>query len=230
MKQIVSGVGVLDKSVWILDALEAGPCTLNELVEATGVARATAHRLAVALETHGLVRRDPEGRFALGVRLVALGRGAAAAIPLAALAADALEALRADTRESVQLYVREGDRRVCVAALESPHGLRTIVPTGAVLPLGRGSAGRVLTPPDPGDGWVQSVGEREAGVASVSAPVRDAGGVIVAAVSVSGPIERTSREPGRRYGAAVLRAARRIERAAGVEDGPAPPGPGPNPV
>jgi DNA-binding IclR family transcriptional regulator len=37
----------------------------------------------------------------------------------------------------------------------------------------------------------------------------------VAAVSVSGPIERTTRQPGRRYGDAVARAARRIERAAG---------------
>ncbi len=56
----------------------------------------------------------------------------------------ALATLRDATGESVQLYVRDGDRRVCVAALESPHGLRTIVPLGAALPLGVGSAGRVL--------------------------------------------------------------------------------------
>ena len=220
MERIVSGVGVLDKSVYVLDALADGPRNLNELVEATGIARATAHRLAVALEVHGLVRRDPEGRFVLGVRLVALGRAAAEAIPLARLAADALEQLRTDTSESVQLYVREGDRRVCIAALESPHGLRTIVPTGASLPLASGSAGHVLA--GDGDvaaaGWVQSVGEREAGVASVSAPVRDRDGRVVAAVSVSGPIERTTRQPGERYGADVVAAARRIERAAGFAD------------
>ena len=67
-----------------------------------------------------------------------------------------------------------------------------------------------------GPGWVASVGEREAGVASVSAPVRDASGRIVAAVSVSGPIERTTRQPGRRYGEAVVAAARRVEREAGL--------------
>jgi DNA-binding IclR family transcriptional regulator len=214
-------VGVLDKSVTVLDALADGPRSLNELVEATGVARATTHRLAVALEAHGLVRRDPEGRFALGVRLVALGRAAAEAIPLATAAADALEALRDATSESVQLYVRQGDRRVCVAALESPHGLRTIVPMGASLPLGLGSAGRILAAGGiggDGDGapWMESAGEREAGVASVSAPVRDREGAVVAAVSVSGPIERTTRHPGTRYGDDVVRAARRIERAAGL--------------
>jgi DNA-binding IclR family transcriptional regulator len=47
-------------------------------------------------------------------------------------------------------------------------------------------------------------------VASVSAPVVDPGGRVVAAVSVSGPIDRTSRSPGRRYGVAVTEAARRI--------------------
>jgi DNA-binding IclR family transcriptional regulator len=209
-------VGVLDKSVTVLDALADGPRSLNELVEATGVARATTHRLAVALEAHGLVRRDPEGRFALGVRLVALGRAAAEAIPLAAAAADALEALRDATSESVQLYVRQGDRRVCIAALESPHGLRTIVPMGASLPLRLGSAGRVLADGNDATPWRESAGEREAGVASVSAPVRDADGAVVAAVSVSGPIERTTRNPGTRYGDDVVRAARRIERAAGL--------------
>lgn len=218
MELIVSGVGVLDKSVLVLNALEPGPLSLNELVAATGIARATTHRLAVALEVHGLVRRDGEGRFALGVHLLALGRAAAEAIPLAAAAANALAHLRDTTGESVQLYVRQGDRRVCIAALESPHGLRTIVPMGASLPLEVGSAGKLLTAGAAGESpaWVESVGEREAGVASVSAPVLDDGGSVVAAVSVSGPIERTSRRPGARYGEAVSAAARAIERAAGL--------------
>ena len=63
-----SGVGVLDKAVKILAALEAGPQSLGELVSTTGIARPTAHRLAVALEFHRLVSRDFSGRFILGVR------------------------------------------------------------------------------------------------------------------------------------------------------------------
>lgn len=217
MEDSVSGVGVIDKAVAVLTALESGPRTLGGVVEASGLPRATAHRLAVALEAHGLVRRDEEGRFALGVRLVSLGRAAAEAIPLARAAGPALSELRDRTGESVQLFVREGDRRVCIAALESPHGLRTIVPMGASLPLGVGSAGRVLADERQGaKPWVASVGEREAGVASVSAAVRDLDGRVVAAVSVSGPIERTTRRPGRKYGEAVAAAARRIEQAAGL--------------
>ena len=59
-------------------------------------------------------------------------------------------------------------------------------------------------------GWAQSVAEREAGVASVSAPVRGPGGRVVAAVSISGPVERMGRQPGRMHGPAVVAAANRL--------------------
>jgi DNA-binding IclR family transcriptional regulator len=214
---------VLDKAVIVLAALQVGPRSLAELQAATGLPRATAHRLATALESHDLVRRDLDGRFALGFRLAVLGRAAVDSFPLGRVARPALEALRDQTGESVQLFVRDDDRRVCVESLESPHGLRTIVPVGASLPLERGSAGPVLR----GDravleqGWAQSVGEREAGVASVSAPVFDATGAVIAAISVSGPVERTSREPGLRYAADVQVAARRVEVEAGLRPRPA---------
>lgn len=208
---------MLDKAVDVLDALEQQPRSLAELVDVTGLPRATAHRLATALEAHGLVRRDVDGRFALGSRLLALGRATSDAWPLATAAGPALTTLRDHTAESVQLFVRDGDERVCIAALQSPHGLRTIVPLGARLPLGVGSAGRVLARSASTDHrrpeWTESIEEREPGVASVSAPVRDASGHVIAAVSVSGPVERTSRDPGRRYGDAVVAAARRIESA-----------------
>lgn len=210
MRQSLSGVGVLDKAVLVLSALEAGPASLPELVDRTGLPRATAHRLACALEHHGLAVRDGRGRFLLGPRLSVLGRVAAGSNhrTLTEAAGPVLAELRDRTGESSQLYVRAGDSRVCVASLESPHSLRTIVAVGALLPMDRGSAAKVLR----GDrrvlelGWAESVEEREQGVASVSAPLR-VGGEVIAAVSVSGPLERTSRRPGRRYAGEVVRAA-----------------------
>ncbi len=212
MEHIVSGVGVLDKSCALLAAVADGPCTLAELCDRTGTSRATAHRLAVALETHGLLRRKRDGRFALGLHLVTLGRDAALQYPLADAAGAALAELRDATGESVQLYVRDGADRVCVAALESPHGLRTIVPIGATLAMDRGSAGRVLGGEVGAAGWLQTVEEREPGVASVSAPVRR-GEDVIAAISASGPIDRMGRAPGDRHGAAVVAAASAVERA-----------------
>ena len=207
----VSNVGVVDKAVSVLRALErSGPAGLAELQAATGLPRATAHRLAVALEQHGLVRRDADGRFRLGLGLVGLGRAAAEGFPLAELARPALTALRDDTGESVQLFVHEDGGRRCVVSLQSAHGLRWIVPEGALLPMRVGSAGRVLSGELGSAGWVESVEEREPGVASVSAPITDASGAVVAAISVSGPVERVSRQPGRRFGAAVVATATRI--------------------
>jgi len=59
-------------------------------------------------------------------------------------------------------------------------------------------------------GWAPSVAEREAGVASVSAPVLGPDGAVVAALSVSGPIDRLGRRPGPRFGPALVRAAARL--------------------
>jgi len=216
VEQTISRVGVIDKAVSVLAAVEHGPRSLAGLVEATGLTRATAHRLASALEVHRLLRRDHEGRFVLGPRALALGQAAARGWPVAEAAAAALAGLRDATGESAQLYVRDGNRRVCVASLESPHGLRTIVATGALLPLERGSGGRVLNGEIGPDGWVVSVEEREAGVASVSAPVLDRDANVIAAVSVSGPIERLSRVPGPALGPAVALAAGEIAAAAGL--------------
>jgi DNA-binding IclR family transcriptional regulator len=204
----VSGVGVLDKAVGVLAALEDGPASLAELVGRTGLSRATAHRLAVALEAHGLVRRD-DGRFCLGLRLIGLGHEAAESVAVWAAARPALAWLHEQTGESVQLYVRDGDARVCVESNESIHELRTIVPVGARLPMTAGSAATVLA--GSGGPWVESVAEREEGVASVSAPVRGPDGSVLGAVSISGPIQRLSRRPGARYGPVVADAARTIE-------------------
>ena len=208
---IVTGVGVLDKAVHILRAVADAPRSLHALQAVTGLPRATAHRLAVALEAHGLLRRDDEGRFDLGPELAALGRITAERYPLAELALPELEAVRDETGESVQLFVREGAHRRCVLSLQSPHALRWIVPEGVLFPLELGSAGRVLTGETGDDGWVESVEEREAGVASVSAPVRAPDGTVLAAGSVSGPIDRVTHSPGAEFGARVVAAARALE-------------------
>jgi DNA-binding IclR family transcriptional regulator len=228
-----SGVGVIDKTALVLTALEAGPTNLAGLVAATGLPRPTAHRLALALEHHRLVARDTNGRFALGPRLGELA-GAVGEDRLTACAQPILTELRKQTGESAQLYRRDGDKRICVAASEKSSGLRDTVPVGTVLTMQAGSAAQVFLAADDLDhigqtlararfsttvlsqvrrrGWAQSVGEREPGVASVSAPVRGPGGTVIAALSVSGPIERLTRNPGKAFHKPVVAAADQLSR------------------
>ena len=211
----VSGIGVLDKVVSILRIAGEGPVSFRDLCERTGISRATAHRLAQGMEVVGLLRRGDDGAYTPGLALIGLGRAALEAFPLTTVAAPVLRRLRDDTGESAQLFVVEEEDRLCVAAVDSGHELRTIVAVGARLPMDVGSAGRALRGEVGPRGWVESVGERAPGVASVSAPVHSADGRILAAVSVSGPIERVSRAPGRRFGASVARAAVEVGSALG---------------
>src|SRR5579875_2501931 len=122
MGQPSSGIGVVDKSVTILAALAAQPRTLADLVAATGLPRATAHRLAVALEVHRLVARDGDGRFIVGPRVGELAHTRPDA--LVAAAGPVLAWVRDECGESAQLYRRDGSQRVCVAAAERASGLR----------------------------------------------------------------------------------------------------------
>jgi DNA-binding IclR family transcriptional regulator len=225
-----SGIGVVDKSVAILAAVAVEPRTLAELVQVTALPRATAHRLAVALEVHRLIARDPDGRFVVGTRIAELA--AALPDPLLSAAQPVLAWVRDESGESAQLYRRDGNERVCIAVAERATGLRTTVPVGSRLPLTAGSAAQVICawsdPAGLGEllagseftprlltdvrrrGWAQSVGQREAGVASVSAPVRGAVGDLLAAISISGPIERLGRSPGQRFAPLLVAGAHRI--------------------
>ncbi|OKH65846.1 IclR family transcriptional regulator [Mycobacterium sp. SWH-M5] len=216
----------------VLHTVAESPCGLAELCERTGLPRATAHRLAAGLETHRLLARDGDGRWRLGPALTELA--AHVNDPLLSAGAAVLPRLREITGESVQLYRREGLSRVCVVALEPPAGLRDTVPVGTQLPMTAGSGAKVLLAyADAATqqavlpsakftertltevrkrGWAQSAAEREPGVASVSAPVRDGRGQVIAAVSVSGPIDRMGRRPGARWAADLLAAAEALTR------------------
>ncbi|MUL45095.1 IclR family transcriptional regulator [Mycobacterium sp. CBMA293] len=227
-----SGIGVLDKAVGVLHSVAESPCGLAELCTRTGLPRATAHRLAAGLEVHRLLARDAEGRWRLGPALTELA--GQVNDPLLSAAGAVLPRLREITGESVQLYRREGMARVCVMALEPPSGLRDTVPVGTRLPMTAGSGAKVLLAySDPATqqavlptakftdrvlaevrrrGWAQSAAEREPGVASVSAPVRDNRGAVIAAVSVSGPIDRMGRRPGVRWATDLLAAAEALTR------------------
>lgn len=234
--------GVLNKVVTLLDILaESGPLPPAALIARTGYARPTVYRLLGLMEQHGLVFREPEGPFRLSLRLLRWGRQAAATLDLVKLSRPILAALNRMTGESVQLFIREGSVRVCAAAVELAAGLRDTVPVGSRLPLTRGSAGKIfmahdvmgslaqeLTPEERDriqhDGWAESVAEREPGVASVSAAIKDAAGMIRAAICISGPVSRLGEHPGQRLAQPVRIAANLIEAALAGRDMVWPPG------
>jgi DNA-binding IclR family transcriptional regulator len=240
-----SGVGVLDRVVAILDAVETGKArNLSEVARATGYARSTTHRMLQAMEAHDLLGYSGARGYHLGPRFLRLANRSLRELPLRDIAHPALVHLSEVTGESAQLYVRSLDERVCIDTVESPNELRTIVAVGAALPLTKGSAGKLFlawaTPADRERltedvetaalsrldqqilnarrrGWTESMGEREPGVASVSAPIVGAHDALVAVISVSGPVSRLGRGGAKRHAPAVKAAARDVERALGYQ-------------
>ena len=233
-EEIHSGVGVLDKTVRILDTLETGPMTLGQLVNATGLARPTAHRLAIALERHRFVLRDVHGRFVLGSRFAELA-AAAGEDRLLTASGPILHTLLNRSGESAQIFRRQGEVRVCIAAVERASGLRDSIPVGALLSMEAGSAAQILLAWEEPErlhqglrhakfnaatlatvrkrGWAESINEREEGVCSISAPIRNGSGQVMAAISISGPVNRMSTTPGRRYAPLVMAAGKYLTEA-----------------
>lgn len=233
-EEVHSGVGVLDKTIKIIDALESGPATLGQLVEITGLARPTAHRLAIALERHRFVLRDAHGRFVLGSRFAELAT-AAGEDRLLTAANPVLQTLLDRTGESAQIFRRQGDQRVCIAAVERSTGLHDSIPVGALLSMRAGSAAQILLAWEDSErlheglrhakftastlaavrrrGWSDSANEREQGICSVSAPIRNASNQVIAAISISGPEGRMGLTPGKRYAPYVMAGGRYLTEA-----------------
>ena len=226
----MSGIKVLDRAVAIMMAVAPHPLSLTELCETTGLPRATAHRLATALETHRILARGDDGRWTTGTALTSLGTGGRDQL------LDAARPVMSDlvdvTGESVQLYQLTGTSRTCVAAQEPPVGLQNTVPVGSQLALTSGSAAKVFLafgspqlretilpqvtfdPEELGDVEKQrlseSVAERELGLASLSAPVFTPAGRFIAVLSVSGPAERLRPHPAEKWGRELSAAAERL--------------------
>ncbi|WKX74287.1 IclR family transcriptional regulator [Streptomyces sp. XD-27] len=228
---------MLDKASLLLGVLESGPASLSRLVADTGLKRPTVHRLVLALERLALIARDAQGRFVLGPRL-GLMAAEACRDHLVATAEPVLRELCDVTGASARLYRRRGDMRICVAevAVADNPSARDRVPVGVSLPLNAGPVSQVLLAWERPEalheqlrgvrftvatlagvrrqGWAQSTGGREHGIAAVAAPVRGPGGRVVAALSISGPVTRMSAVPGRVYGSAVIDAAMRLSSTA----------------
>jgi DNA-binding IclR family transcriptional regulator len=217
---------------------------------ATGVPNASLVRILRTLESGRLVTRDAEtGRYRRGDALAEptldVGTLTRAARPV-------LEQLAAGTDETVALFVRDGDERVCVDVVESPHALRHVLHAGLRKPIDAGSTAQVflafvdgLEPPEDIPAYTPTtVTDRTAlattltkvrrrgyavttdqtfdGVAGFSAPIRDGDGRVLGAVSVTGPSARLPLDAPRALGRLVTDAGQRIAQRYQAEPARAP--------
>lgn len=196
------GVATLDRALSILQAFSTARPTpgLAEIAAYTRISKSTVLRMLASLQHAGLVIRLDDGRYALGVAVERLQRVRSASVSVSSVVMPVLRELAAATGESASFYVRQGDQRLCLLRVDSPRPVRDHLQVGALLPLNRGAAGRVLLAFSGAkgamyagirrDGVAVLAGDRIDEIAGVAAPVFDGSGSLAGALSLSMPAQR----------------------------------------
>jgi DNA-binding IclR family transcriptional regulator len=200
------GVAAVDRALMLLGAFHEGDrsLSLGELAERTRLVKSTALRLLASLIHFGIVQRLDDGRYALGPEIARLQSIYTASFSLEKVVMPTLHELVHRTRESAVYHVRQGDMRLCLYRVDSPQPIRDHVNVGDLVPLTRGTGGRVLMAFSGAkgamyerirqDGYVALIGDRSPELAGISAPVFKAQGELVAAVTLTMPANRFRQE------------------------------------
>jgi IclR family acetate operon transcriptional repressor len=196
------------------------PLGLTELAAAVGMPKSSASRLVGALERQGLLGRTvPRGPLAPGPAIMRFARRALVDANLIELAQPALQALSLASGETVNLAVPTPQGVEHVAQVDSTHFLGTGQWLGCLVDYHCTAVGKVFlafgaapvpaelaahTPAtivDPrrlrveldlvhGRAFATAVDELEPGLTAIAVPVREQGGAVVCALSISGPTLR----------------------------------------
>lgn len=230
----------LQRIMAILEIVAArADATAAVVSDETGLSMSTVARLLAQLTEEQVLTRTPEGRFAIGPRIVQIARSGSDRFDLRALGQPVLNELRDHTGETVGLHVRAGSQRICIAVASSRHAVSRVVPVGLALPLPGSATGEVLLSGVPEDelgdlvddlsdqqldrlrerleqirlrGWATASETFAAGVTGIAAPITDARGDVVACVSCSGPTQRFTPKVAREQVDALCEAAARLSR------------------
>lgn len=136
------------RTLEVLDAFAKPPhrMGLADVVERLGLERNQAYRSLKTLEAAGYLVQDEDARFELGPHAGALATAAARhhGATLMDVAGPYLDRLSDQTRETVHLFVREGDRVVCVDRRESTQSVRLISVLGRSFPLHAGAVPKAI--------------------------------------------------------------------------------------
>ena len=196
-------VEAVERALGILDAFDAQHPSLSlaDLARRTGLNPSTILRLAASLMRFGHLRRSPDGRYALGPRLLQLGSLYRQGFNLEEYVRPALGHLAASTGETAAFYIRDGAERVCLFRHQAQTPIRHHVDEGARLPMDRGASAHVLRAfaqgAEPADGaevrcrgYAVSLGERDPESAAIAAPVFGVDGVLLGALGIAALLSR----------------------------------------
>ncbi len=198
---------------------ETGSTTLADASRAVDLAPSTALRLLRTLESSGFVRRDDEGSYRAGSRLMQLGARALGHESLIDVCHEEMVGLEEATGESVYLSVEgHAASALYISIVEGSHSVRHSNWVGRTIPLEGSAAGLVLRGETPPEGFVVVERGIERDVTAIASPIA-AGERIVAVISILVPSYRMTEKSSQQCGALLAAAARRM--SAGLTNGTA---------
>lgn len=198
---------------------ETGSTTLADASRAVDLAPSTALRLLRTLESSGFVRRDDEGSYRAGSRLMQLGARALGHESLIDVCHEEMVGLEEATGESVYLSVEgHAASALYISIVEGSHSVRHSNWVGRTIPLEGSAAGLVLRGETPPEGFVVVERGIERDVTAIASPIA-AGERIVAVISILVPSYRMTEKSCQQCGALLAAAARRM--SAGLTNGTA---------
>lgn len=178
-----------DRGLTLVKAIADHPdgLPLADLAREVELSASTALRQLRALEAAGFAARSAAGTWVPGSELLRIARSLATQATLARLAAPVLASLASEVGESAYLAEADGDDAVYVAMEAGTHAVRHVSWLGHRVPRRGTAVGRALRGDVDADGVAVREDAVEDGITAVSAPVRDADGTVIAAISVVGP-------------------------------------------
>lgn len=141
-----SGDSVIDRLVRVLATFDRDRRVLTptEIARRAELPASTAHRLVGELAAAGLLERDDDGGYRVGLRLWELATRGSRALGLREAAIPAMERVQARLRQHTQLAVLDDDATLFVERLSHPEAVGNIAQVAGRLPLHASSSGLVL--------------------------------------------------------------------------------------
>jgi DNA-binding IclR family transcriptional regulator len=214
-----SSVRAVERALRLLECFSEGQPTLalTEYARMASLPVSTAYRLLATLENMGFVRRNPDGAYGCGARLLQIGLTALQNVTAYNVAEPHLLRLSEVTGESAYLGIpAEENQIIYVRQSLSPKAVRHSAWLGRGVPYKGTAIGAAMHGKVGERGFAATRHTIEPDVAAIAAPIHSRDGSIVAAINVVGPSYRISDSDIDRFGAAVVDAARAVARELGA--------------
>jgi DNA-binding IclR family transcriptional regulator len=142
-------IPVIDRMMEILGQLErhVGGLNIRELAQSLKLPRTTVYRIMNTLQRHEVVRRDDDGVYHLGRRLLALAAHTSTRYSDAKLAMTCqpfIDKLAAELGEGIKLSIIDEDGAMVLAAAQGRREYALTVAAGQRMPIHASAAGKLI--------------------------------------------------------------------------------------